>query len=646
MAETIAVPAGPSDRIFPPIGPNLYEPGEGGDDPSPERRAARSLLALGRRPMKWSQIRLGLSLDAAGRVARVLRFHREALAAELDSRWTRADFFWEEFQVAFGRMARDGRAWDGAIGSVAGGTGEAIEGGGEAWRRRLVDEIFIPTHRAFCDGRLARVTAPKPSDRAFSHLRRIERLLPLSGLGGEALREVIGPPSRAYIDACLAAKSWGRATRAAEGMRARFPDRPEELAQVVAVRFAGALGKLRNGGSRADHRRDSRSLRRSIKALEALRKSVPDDLGLFQALAQLHHIRAVKLASAVEPSRALEAVERAIRFNPSLEDAHRSREQIRGLIANLQAQVKQIQREVASRPNARLNEEGRRLVAEARRGTRLAEKYASSAEAAATVAAYRVAHARFAWRKVGLPSPPDRPDERAEALLSGLLAVINSPPAGPEGLGAAWEAVAEANPDLAGLEPAPIVEFLRNRIFGGGQEAPAGLPADDGGPPALVASSQERRRSSEPFLDWVFSRQGAGIKARAIAAVLLVAGGLAIADRTARGRVDRAARREAEARDELARLDRDHRAGQEALDQVARARDAGDDLGVIRHAEAFLGLPAPIQGAARARVLGAYQRALVRWFAGLDGPPDAEARARLDRYRTLVSGPGREGGTL
>jgi hypothetical protein len=288
------------------------------------------------------------------------------------------------------------------------------------------------------------------------------------------------------------------------------------------------------------------------------------------------------------------------------------------------------------------------------------------------------ARARSYWRQIGLPATApawaDGPGEQALALAAALDELFRSPPRFASQVEGMWAEEAARNPLLADLDPGPIVKFLTGRLFG----------ADRGGTsqaaeahPLLLSTRPMRRRGGEPFVPWLFSRQGIGPKLRVAAAAVLVVSGVLLVRRDTRERgvrFDReslllretaqkearerqlaaekvareraiAAQEEAERLRALA-LDeaRRRKARDESFRRMIGAGEARDDQGVILGAEGFLSHP-PTDGkdAREGRVVELYKAALVRWNLGRDGRDDAEARQHLETFRTLVSGPGRRG---
>ena len=95
MSALIAHLGDPSQRIFPPITPSLYD-GNESDGSTPDQQAARNLLSLASKKLSFVQRFLGVGLSPPEQLSRLLLMHKLAVEAELAARWQRADFFWRQ----------------------------------------------------------------------------------------------------------------------------------------------------------------------------------------------------------------------------------------------------------------------------------------------------------------------------------------------------------------------------------------------------------------------------------------------------------------------------------------------------------------------------------------------------------------------
>jgi hypothetical protein len=615
MSGMIARAGELSQRLFPPIGPDLYSLDEVSTDLTPDQQVARDVLALANQGFtRWQRV-LGWKLDVPGRMGLLLLHHRLAMAAELAGQWQRADFFWQLLHTEFKALSGKPEAWETLVLCVANRPEVALLNDPGQLRLRLVDEILIDTHCAFYNGQVQQAEKLTLEDRAFVHVDYIKGLLTWSGLAGDALLSVLGPSEETRLTLYKEARKWEQALQVCTDMLERFPDRTDYQDKLVELHFSSTLAKVKNGTSERENRADATMLLGGIDRLEQMRKSYPYNVLIFDMLGYLYHLRAIKLANGLQLADALVAVQKALTYSPSLEEAYETQAKLVEMMENLQSQVQSLMAELAQRPNATLNEQGRRMQREASRGFDPLNAFLAS-EAAQITEALHSARGRDVWQRIGLPAPAGRWDERARALLEGLGRVLAMPPEDPSGLAAIWADVAAQHTDLADLEPSRICTFLERRLFGEEQDQAATqtmvpLPV----PPILTVVPTKHRRGGEPFDYWLLSRQDLRLKVQAAVAIggLLVAGGLTVSDA-------------------LARKVRDT-----AYHQIVEAAETQAYLGIIEGAEAFLAHPALNGYDERQRqVMDLYNEALVRWFVEQEGELDTEAEAHLKRYHTLI----------
>lgn len=651
MVAMIARP-GLSDRVFPPVEPDLYRPdAPEGPRPDGDHAIARNLVTLSSRPISRFQQLSGWGLDAPRCLGRALWLHREAIKAERECRWQRADFLWTASREAVLGLLKATSAWRSVLTAAGLGADECRPEALDHWKRRMVDELFIDVHCAFYNGRVQSAGPLPPDDRGFEHVRMIKAWLPFSDLSGEGLRAVLDPPGQARAQASQEAGRWEEAVREIADLQRQFPTRPEYVDQLVSLRYKEALSSLGRGDVAGRSRVEARSLRRSIELLDGLRRQFPYQAEVYEALGHLHSLSATRLAEADmpsesllaarhalalggTPSKALRVAERALSRIPGKKEAESTLLQAHLLFGDLGTRVRDLERVQPPNPYAWLFADGEPRGDESSGGPALAPTPSASGASSGIDSLHRVARARKVWRAVGLPTPPDwfdapdRFDKRAVALVTGLSRVFREVQGDPGKLAAAWDAVAAEDEDLRSLDPAVVLAFLRSRLPGGDTaERPAPPAAEpDEPPPVLVPNSAEQRPSGAPFGLWLFSRRDVRLKLQAAAALALLASGLWLT------------RVEALRREEQARIERrDTLARERALRQIEGGQAARNNLDVIRGAEAYLALPPPKADTADTeRVLKLYDEAIVRWFIGRGEPVDDEAKARLARYQSLV----------
>jgi hypothetical protein len=629
---TLCVRAGGrGSRLFPPVAELLFVAAEGQADLSPRQVVARRLVALARRPMTRRQRVLGSGLDAPGLFGRILWLFREGMRSECTGRWGLADFYWRQSQQALGALVDRPRAWEEVLRSPGGAAAGVEEGvpDTDAWLRAVVDELFIDTHCAFFNGRIRGPGVRSPSDRAFDHAEAIESWLTWGPTSPEPLDRVslLIPPGELLLERARAVRQWDQATAAALRLWHLFPDRVDFLDRVVDVEFQRTTQGLMNSRYYAvADLADAAVLKEGIKRLQAFCREFPHVLSAFAALGSLYHIRAAKLAKGGTVSEALVEARRALDHAPGREGIQATFNQIDELLRGVVQEGRAVSKEMGRQIGAELTTEGRRLCIEAGKGYQPFRAYTESAEPGETARALAAAGNHDVWRRMGLLPPPDRFEDRAQALVTAVMEFLPSQPADGAAARRARAALAEREAMLGSSDPEsvgrsgaanlPGSRAAERKGQGPDQPGPT-LPDPAGEPPTLPSPAAGRRQADEPFDFWLFSPRGAWLKAHAMAAAILLALGIGMA---------------------VQRTWND-RARNDAYVRVLRAVDSRDYLGIIRGIEAFLAhSPLWHRDPREDRLRELYDEAMVRWFAGREAPEDAEAREHVQRYRRLTAG--------
>jgi hypothetical protein len=623
-----------SQRVFPPIQLTLYETNPDLAELTPDQQAARKLLALANQNFTpWERL-LGWKLDSTGQIGHLLLQHRLAMEAELAAKWERADFFWNQVQIELNALSRRDDIWQALVLAVANEPGVAVMGNSIQLRQRLVDELLIDTHYAFYNGLAQQVEKLSLKDRAFVHIDYIQTLLNFSGRSQNELLSMLKLPWEQRLALYKEAKKWKEAIALCTERLKYSPNSIDYQNALVEVYFSATLAKLSNGKSQAKQLEDAKALQSGIEGLEQFTKNYPHNLSAFESLGHLHHLRAIKLSNGTRLAEALVEVHKALAHNPYIEQALETRKELVRLMNQLQAQMRVIP------SNAMLLGKGQHLRAEANKGFVPMNAYKESAAAKATMYDFKVAQAISIWRSIGLPEPDANTSAGSPAvmyaqngkelltestagwsrqallLLDGLNDVFNNPRSQWD-LEAVWQAVVVEKPELAELDQGLIFAFLDRKLFRStdGSVAPE-TPTLLLDLPVLTPLSTRHKRSAEPFIPWLFSRQDIRIKLQAAAASVLVltAAGLTIQDTSVRSARDAAYR------------------------QVLEANQGQDYLKVLEGAEKFFA-NTPLSGkdGRDEQVKNLSSEALVRWFAQQREPLNADAQARIKRYRAVMS---------
>jgi tetratricopeptide (TPR) repeat protein len=615
MDEMIARPDGTTHRLFPPISPNLYDLTEEPGDLTPDQQVARNLLALAKKDLSRWERYLGWKLDPRGQIGRLCQHHRMALEAELSGCERRAHLLWGFVHTQLKKLLKDKAVWEG-LAAVTKQPEVKVSADPVALRQRLVDEIFIDTHCALYNGRIQPEEPLSLGNRAFVHLAYIENLLEFSALSLNDQLTLLAPAKDTQIRLYEELEQWERAIQVSAGVARKFPDWEPYQNRLASLVFSETLGNLTNGESEQKNLADAKKLEQGIQRLEEFRRDYPYNIIIFDVLAYLHYLQAIKLSNGKRVAEALVEVEKALTCNPNLKEAQEAAKQLTELMQNLQAQMEALEREIKYQPDKVLNAEGMLLKSQAKKGFKLLQDYHESDELKMFVNDVRLAHGRQIWKDIGLPELSEGWEERATTLLGALGEVFNNPPQDKAKVAAAWDEVAKKNSDLAKLDARLISTYLTNRLFGENaddfpQKPVLPRPANF---PVLVAT-EKCQRDREPFGYWLFSKGDLGVKVRAGIAIILlmVVGGFAVRDVLHRN------------------------ARSTAYQQITQAAAHNDYLTMIKAAEKFLENPVlSLKDEREQRIRELYDQAIVRWFAAPSGELDAAAQSHLKRYQALM----------
>ncbi len=608
MTRRIARPRRSEPRCFP-------LPGAEHGGSSADQRVAGSILALA--DHAWTQVErlLGWGLDDRNRLGRVLRQHREAVAAERQGRWQRADFFWNVAHRGLHSLAGQRRLWAELSAELRFDGADQL-GDPDNLRQRLIEEVFIDGHCAFYNGRFGDPEDEiAPDDRAFSHAARLAALVELCLCTPADQLAILGPTAELRIEVHEKREEWEKAIGDCQDFLRRFPDDVEFQNRLILLHLQAAHAQLKNGDDESSARADAATIQRHIGTLDELRRRAETNLLVYQTLGHLYSQCAVCLANSRELADAVDAAERALTFQPLDRGINALHKQLTKAMEKLVPQVYVLE---ARQPNAYLNADGQMLQKQVRRFER-ADKFADTAAAQHIREGFKRAQARALWRAIGLDEPADRPNERALALLAAVGKILGRSPKNRKSLARAWENVASG--ELAELDSQLIVEFLKSRpskkrVEEALSEPAPGPPADDGPAPLVLASPRSRRWGDRvPVWEWLLSRESLWFKGQVLAAVvlLLLAGRWSLEEGGQR-----------EVRDS-------------AYEQILAASADGERLALLEAAQTFLAAPPPHgpRDAREQKVWDLYRENLTRWIVEDRDVLDERDRQLIDRYIQL-----------
>lgn len=618
-------------RIFPPIQSGLYTTSNSIAQ-TPDQQSAQILLSLANQPFNHAERLLGWQLNPKGQIGHLLMQHDQAIAAELSGQWERADFFWHQVLLEFEALTRSTHSWQQIATEIVTPDSELMRDP-QQLQQHLVDEIMIDTHCAFYNG-WQQTDQASLRDRAFAHVEYIEKWLPWSSLN-ETARSLLKQPWKMQIQHYSETNRWREAIEVCQRRLKQFPHVLEFQAELAAAHYSATVTQLKPAKSDAQHLRNAKKLQQGIKTLEKLLKVYPCNLGIFELIGDLFHLRAIALSNGGRVAEALVSVQTAIAYNPRQAAFYSTSETLIEQMQTLQARLQALYAEVSAKRNMSLNAAGLRLQAEATQGFKPMNEYCASSAAKTTAFAFSIAEAVQLWHTIGLDAPPNgwkleivRLPEHESTNLSqctkgwnqlalqlweAVAIVLYQPPADRTALADTWESIVAREPALSGLNAELIQRFLATRLWKEYDRVIVPPISQDNAP--ILKPIASKRRSTEPFLPWFCSRQDQRIKLQAIAASLavLVAGGVIVREQSVNA-----------ARDT-------------AYQQILSAYRKQNDQQVIQQAEQFFD-NAPLNGkdTRNQQVIDLYSESIVRWTAQQE-KPDQTLQQHLDRYRTITT---------
>jgi hypothetical protein len=585
---TIARAAG-DPRAFPDVEDILM----GSSTPSdPPRRLLHTANTL--HPFR---VRSGWGVQESEKVARAIAIHRLAAQAEERGKWAKADYLWNLRDEQVAHLSDE--QWAASARSCA------FEDGAAEWRRRIIAELVLDTHCAFYN---AYVTAGLA--RADAHFQRIDDIS-AHELSKEERGKLLGPARDAHIEECRRAGDFDGAISFA---RQRLEDHSQDLKferEYTALVFERATAGLKADEPVGD--RHVAALDTGIGTLTDALRAYPRMADAYDALASLHRLRAVQLANAGRLSTALLHIAKAQSYHADMPGLADEESTISEMMRNLRVQMQDVKEKLSANPDLALSPEGQRLRHEADAGFLHLTGYKGTQKDAQIRADAANARAFRLWRLAGLPEPPDRWAERAQALAHAVAAALANAHTDKASLQEVWREACAGEPDLSGV---PFEALLKLAADSPQHDQPQTAAAEISEQmPVVRITTMKKRSAREPLTFWLFTRRDPLLKLAVATAMVAAVGAAGL---TAKNAVDEYRR-------------------ESAWNQLITAAGKGDDRQVVDAAQRFLSVPPSTNDAHVEEALELYEAALVRWLAALKGPLGADALQRLDEYRRLTA---------
>lgn len=601
-----------AERLFPAISPDFYNPGKYKNLKQEQQSALKIVNLANQKYTLWEKL-FGWNLDAVRKIGRLLLLHKKAAAAEIKGQLRQAEFFWERFFKSLNSIYNEETIWQELNEFAFHETGN--EPG--VLRQCMIEEVFIDMHCAFYNGRIKQDEEMIPDDRALFHIDYLEKLIDLTGISREKFQSIFDSISRKRIEKYKKEGNYEQAILLTTGLLERFPD-SREYQSSLAISFHGKImDELIGGNSEYENNIDADSIKKGIKNLEKFREKYCDNIVFYEVVSDLWHLYSIKLANYGKFSEALLSAQRALAYNPYMEEAKKTYKDIIKMMKQLKSKLGEIEREIANSYGMSMTDEGLRMKKEISKGSDLADRYRQSSEAQQLVESFYIAQARSVWHEMGFPEPPkEQWDEKAIALLNGLALVLENPPKKKSGIKSRWERIAENNTELEKLDPEVVCSYLERRLFkkkkSKNRKETFKAPKDT---PIIAAVTGEVRQKEVPFLYWLFTGTGIRYQVQIVLVLILITimAVIAINDN-----------KKFDIRDK-------------AFKQITTAEKSDDYIGIIENAGTFFSQkPLTRNDKRESYVKKLYDQAIVRLFTEQDEQLDDNALAHFKQYEKLI----------
>jgi hypothetical protein len=575
---------------------------------------AARILSLAENPFKF-----GPSRSSLKRLGGALWCHRQGVQAELENRWKLAAFFWLESHSQLASLTKQAESLTAIVAGLLKNTLRDSSFDAAEVSRRLIEEVFIDTHVAFFNGRLGQKEPLPAGDRAFYHFAQIKTLVGYSDMGDQQKAALLSAGYAASVDSLRSAKRWKEGAAAAGQWYQLDPENVAAQSTYIGIVAQAAIDALPKDDSASPNTSATQVLQDAISELGKLRVQARYNNDLYEALADLHFLLAIRIANSGQVSQALVHTQKALTIRPSFAKAEESRTKLVEMMKDLRATVAKLEEEIGRTPGAVFNEKGRALQREASAGFGPMNAFISSNEAASIGKFSLAARNRALWRRIGLPKPEDSWDEKATRLVEGLSTVAATGPKDRAMIAGAWNSAAGERSELAVLDTVKVLDFLShwllNEPLQPTEAEVVDKPTCDTKPPVFVGKEKKATDDNIPFSYWLCTARDLGLKWRlalaapACAAVVM----LGWHEKEQRGQRSR------------------------AFAAFTEARAVQNQNEVIAAAENFLSAHPFSKDLRESTVLEGYEQAFVQWFNHLRELTPAD-KAKIDRFRTLTTG--------
>lgn len=444
-------------------------------------------------------------LSPIERILRLVKFLLEAVQAERDGYFERANFYWRRCHEELIETRADPRFWEALKSRID--SSHLPES--ESVRRSFVKELFVDTHTIFYRA-YGTNTALDPGNRRFKHARWAIDLAELAGLPEGCENSMREELAHEQLAACETSGDTGTATEIALEA-AKKTNAPVFRRRLFDLEWKFVSNKLQDGEATSTAENNVVVLTESLRRLESWRSEFPAQRSAYPILAHAALYLATALSRTERFSESIAMAQQALDYDPFLIEAQQVSLQLQATLKNLPARMKEVEAQIRSK-GGELNDAGKRLKSEAQVGLGPMERYLKSPIAQSIRDGYLQAYGETIWKRIDflIPISPD-----GSAMKNFLGAVGTSLLAGPAesvDADAAWREATSGDVRLSTV-PWSSVACALSVEQPVNEEEPEATPIAS----SLLSQSLDSesvislatsRPGREPVLDWLPTAQG------------------------------------------------------------------------------------------------------------------------------------------
>lgn len=502
------------DRFFPPISSTLYKfseiPHSDSNCSKHIKFSADVILGLAFKSFTRWQLWTGRGLNEIGLLARILWLHKNLLDDELNGHRKRADFYWREIFKSLKNMQAIG-LWQQLDAKYVQDNNIETDGSIKL-SYCIIKELLIDSNLALFNGRLELSETNEPDTRAVTYATNIQTLLPLANLAEAEHWFIAESLADIMIEKYRKRSQFQSVIEHCKLMVRDFPDRSKYQDVWVEIEVQAALSVLQNKEDPESNLDDASCLQKCINTLVELSSKYPYNPYIYDSLGYIYQLLSVKFAKGGKLTLAILAIEESLAYIPGITEAEEIRDQLRTSMQELQARVKELEKELANNPGATLNADGERLRSQAKEGAKSADQFIASGRAASLTSLAQRAHAVRFWQDAELGGPDEQIAESALLLRNVIRSNFYDFRETPGLIKDKLIQLTNRIPEIGEQECDLLAIFLKKHLVPQNIQKENNSDADSTSFPILLPLNKNEITSKEPAGMWLFSSEALSTK--------------------------------------------------------------------------------------------------------------------------------------